>query len=115
MAFTANNASQDLLICSSPQGTDWSASANVNQTSSFGPSLAAFRESLRVGFISSDSKKELWLTSSPVAALWPGTKTDVRQSSSAVPALAAAPFACCAQLVPPRSSGLKGKSNYFRP
>jgi hypothetical protein len=52
-AFIADNGSNDILVASS-DGTSWTPSVAINQTSPFTPSLALFKGTLYVAFITND-------------------------------------------------------------
>ena len=53
-AFIADNGSNDILVASSPDGTTWTPSVPINETSPFTPSLALFNGNLYVAFITND-------------------------------------------------------------
>ena len=117
VAFVANDSTDTVLI--SP-ASDWSATTNIKQAASSGPSLAVFNDGkkLVVGF-PGKSSAECLLTSSSNPSSWPSSATDIRQRSQlgSGMALAIAPFASGPQPPPSLSCTLAGSSGprvYYR-
>ena len=87
-AFVANNNTDDLLICSSADGANWSDNSGVQgQLSKTGPSLAPFNGKLWTAFIADNNSNELLICSSGDGLGW-SNNTPMNQSSKAAPSLA---------------------------
>jgi len=90
VAFIANNATLDILLCSSTDGKNWSPNVPVpGQSSALAPALAAYNDELWVAFIANNGSNNILAYSSSKAD---GNTTDwnahpAGQSSSASPSL----------------------------
>ncbi len=87
LAFVANNPSNDLLICFSPDGAHWSANKQVGQSSTQAPSLAVFNNKLWMAFVANNPTNDLLICSSADGDTWSGN-TQVGQSTKSAPSLA---------------------------
>lgn len=92
--FIANNGSNDILAASSTNGTTWTPSVPINQTSPFTPSLAFFNGSLFVAFITNDldsatgvPSNRIFLCSTTDGVSW-SDATFFNQYSKCAPSLA---------------------------
>lgn len=72
VGFIANNNSNDLLICSSTNGSDWTDNIRLNQAAQGGtaPSLTAFNEQLWCAFIANNSTNNVLVCSSADGSNW---------------------------------------------
>lgn len=93
-AFIADNGSNDILAASSPDGVTWTPSVPINQTSPFTPSLALFKGSLYVAFITNDvdsatgvPSNRIFLCSTTDGVTW-SDATFFNQHSKCAPSLA---------------------------
>ena len=57
--FVANNNSNELLVCSSSDGQNWSSSTEVQQYSKAAPALAVFDNKLWTVFVANNNSNEL--------------------------------------------------------
>ena len=94
MAFLANN-SNEILICSSPDGMTWTGNTTIpGQLSKFAPSLAVLGDTLYVAFVSNNNDNQILIwsatssTSAPDVLIWAAFHS-VGQSTNAAPSLAA--------------------------
>ena len=87
IVFVANNNSNELLVCSSSDGQNWSSSTEVQQSSKATHPLAVFDNKLWIVFVANDDSNELLVCSSSDGQNW-SSSTEVQQSSKAAPALA---------------------------
>jgi hypothetical protein len=88
LAFVANNASNDLLTCTSRSGVNWSESHLVNQQSKATPALASFGNTLVMAFVANNDKNDLLVCTSGDGVNWSDNHL-VNQQSKVAPALAA--------------------------
>jgi hypothetical protein len=93
LAFTSNNDSSDVLICSSADGSNWTQSKPVGQSSKTAPALAQFTtksndSNLWLAFVANNDTNELLVTYTPDGFNWIPKNFDVHQSTKAAPALA---------------------------
>jgi hypothetical protein len=93
VAFVANDPSNRLLLCSSPDGATWSTGATVyiKQQSEASPALAVFNNELYVAFLG--IAQGIYLSSSPDGFTWPNSSNSSYSQSEFAPALCVAPFA----------------------
>ena len=89
IAFVANDASNQLLVSSSADGSDLEPSTQVqHQSSKAAPALAVFENRLWIAFVANDASNQLLVSHSAGGKNWsPSTKVQ-NQSSKAAPALA---------------------------
>jgi hypothetical protein len=92
-AFIADNGSNDILVASS-DGTSWTPSVVINQTSPFTPSLALFKGKLYVAFITNDvdsatgvPSNRIFISSTDDGVSWSSAKF-FNQHSKCAPSLA---------------------------
>ena len=100
IAFVANDASNQLLICNSGNGQDWSDNSQVknpnqSQSSKAAPALAVFQNKLWIAFVASNNTNQLLICNSGNGQDW-SDNSQVKnpsqsQSSKASPALLAHP------------------------
>ena len=72
VAFIADNAGNDVLVCSSPDGQNWSGNTQIGQTSKLAPSLTVFNNKLWVAFIANNAGNDVLVCSSPDGQNWSG-------------------------------------------
>jgi len=90
VAFVANNESNDLLICSSPDGRTWSPSSRVGgQHSKTAPSLAVANNQLWVAFVANNESGDVVTCASLDGRQW-SDNVPVRQRSQIAPILLSA-------------------------
>jgi hypothetical protein len=102
LVFAAANTSKDLLLSGMEADGSWSSSVPMNQSSSATPCAVGFGPDLSAAFVANNSSGEVLQVSAsnPASSTgWTGGNVDLKQQSAAGPAIAAAPFACCWQLV----------------
>jgi hypothetical protein len=88
-AFVANNNSDDLLICASPDGVNWTDNTPVSgQLSKTAPSLSAYKNKLWTAFLADNNSNDVLVCSSGDGLAWSGN-TRINQSSRDAPSLAA--------------------------
>jgi len=90
MAYVANNASNDLLIANSADGTTWTEGALVTgqQSSSKAPAMVIFQKKLVLAYIANNSSNDILITTSQDGIHWSSNATVTgQQSSSHAPAL----------------------------
>jgi putative hemolysin len=86
-AFVANNDTNDLLICSSPDGSVWSANTQVTgQSSKDSPSMVFFNFQFWLVFIANNETNDVLICSSPDGKTW-SKNTQVGQSSKNSPSI----------------------------
>src|SRR5215472_10196387 len=95
IAFVANDTSNQLLICNSGNGQDWSDNILVknpsqSQSSKAAPALAVFQNKLWIAFVASDTSNQLLICNSGNGQDW-SDNSQVKnpsqsQSSKAAPA-----------------------------
>src|SRR5205085_2901327 len=88
LAWVADDPSDTLAVCSSADGTTWSAADDIGQQSQVGPSLAVFNGRLYVAFIGTQTSNRVLVCSSADGAIWPAN-VDSKQSSQFAPSLTA--------------------------
>ena len=86
VAFIANNSGNAVLVCSSADGAKWSGTTDINVSSQFAPTLAAFNGKLYVAFTS--RVNQILVISSFDGVSWPNTVRSIIQSSQFGPSLA---------------------------
>ena len=87
VAFIANNSSNQVLVCSSADGENWSSNSLVsNAASAYAPALTAFDGKLRLAFVQGDATVQV--SSSPDGLAWSTTPLFAGVTSQAAPALA---------------------------
>ncbi len=90
-AFIANDPSNNVLVCSTGDGVNWTGSTKIGQLSATAPSLAAFNGQLYCAFVADNGTGNVLICSSSDGGNWTGN-TNTGQSSSLAPSLAVAPF-----------------------
>jgi hypothetical protein len=97
VAFVANNDTDQLLVCNSGNGQDWSDNSMVknpdqSQSSRTAPALAVFQDKLRVAFVANNGTDQLLVCNSTNGRDWSDRghvkNPDQTQSSRTAPALA---------------------------
>ena len=98
IAFVASNDTNQLLICNSSNGTDWSNNIPVknpsrSQSSKRAPALAVYQNKLWIAFVASNDTNQLLVCNSSNGTDWtddiPVRNPGQSQSSKAAPALLA--------------------------
>jgi hypothetical protein len=84
--FVANTFN-DILMCTTADGTIWSSAADIQQSSQFAPSLAFFENRLYVAFIANNSGNGVLVCSTADGTTWTDN-TSINQASKFRPSLA---------------------------
>ncbi len=90
-AFIANNNSNDVLVCSSPDGLSWSNNIRINQSAKngTGPALAVFGGKIWVSFIANNNSNDVLVCSSIDGQNWTNnTRVNQAGKDGASPSLA---------------------------
>ncbi len=69
-AYLSNDGTDNLLVCSSSDGNNWTAGSLVNQTSTFPPSMAVFNGALYMAFVTGNNPHYLVVSSSLDGQTW---------------------------------------------
>jgi hypothetical protein len=86
LGFVAANSSNELLVCSSTEGVDWSANTPINQTSKLPPAFTGMIDYYVMLFVSNDSSNRLLACSTKGSGTWSGA-SDTGQQSKAAPSI----------------------------
>jgi len=88
-AFIANNSGNNVLICASPDGINWTNNTDIHQASNgSAPSLASFNNKLWAAFIANNSGNNVLVCESADGVSW-SNNTDIHQASNgSAPSLA---------------------------
>ena len=78
IVFVANNNSNELLVCSSSDGQNWSSSTEVQQYNKAAPAVACVDNKLRIVFVANNDSNELLVCSSSDGQNW-SSSTEVQQ------------------------------------
>src|SRR5262249_17570921 len=98
IAFVADNDTNQLLVCNSSNGTDWTDDIPVknpsrSQSSKRAPALAAYQTKLSIAFVHDNHTNQLLVCNSSNGTDWsndsPVGNPSQSQSSKAAPALLA--------------------------
>jgi len=88
-SFIGTGPNNDVLVCSTADGKNWSKNTNIpNQSSKFGPSLAVFKDHLYVAFIGNGPNNDVLLCSTADGKNWSKNTSIPNQSSQCGPSLA---------------------------
>jgi hypothetical protein len=94
ISYIANNPGKNVLCSASPDGNTWQPNLDIDQSSTFSPSFAYFRDRLYVAFIANNSGQNVLVCSTANGLNWepldgtPGSNPDIGQASTSAPSLA---------------------------
>jgi putative hemolysin len=86
-AFIANDSGNEVLVCSSSDGSHWTGNLNIGQASKFAPSLVEFNTEYWLAFVANDAGNEVLVCSSPDGTHWT-RNLNIGQAGKSAPSLA---------------------------